>query len=200
MIVARRSFENNIVTSCAHASSRSHAIGSLSLSLSPSPSRKAAGSSRSGCSRTNPLARRAARVDAPFSAVSNRARFPFQARAFDREISSRSRKNSNWNFPRRVGISACQLGTGRESRGSITARSDWSKRHAKYDRLAPGRVSARGGRVRWALLHPSSTRNTSNTTTSKMSAIAAVGLPALRAPVRAARRTTASKVRTDWEI
>lgn len=57
-----------------------------------------------------------------------------------------------------------------------------------------------GGRVRWALLHPSSTRNTSNTTTSKMSAIAAVGLPALRAPVRAARRTTASKVRTDWEI
>ena len=47
MIVARRSFENNIVTSYAHASSRSHAIGSLSLSLSPSPSRKAAGSSRS---------------------------------------------------------------------------------------------------------------------------------------------------------
>ena len=55
-----------------------------------------------------------------------------------------------------------------------------------------------GARVRGALLHPSSTHNTSNTTTSKMSAIAAVGLPALRAPVRAARRTTASKVRTHW--
>ena len=145
MIVERRPSENIIFTS--YASSRSRAIGSLPPSLSLSSSDPLAlGRTHSIPSSLAWRAHGLACAKWPFGGFESRE-IPSQARAFDREIPSRSRKNSNWNFRRsRVGISGCQLGTRPETRGSSTARSDWSTRHEKYDGLALG-VFLGGGRA-----------------------------------------------------
>lgn len=145
MIVERRPSENIIFTS--YTSSRSRAIGSLPPSLSLSSSDPLAlGRTHSIPSSLAWRAHGLACAKWPFGGFESRE-IPSQARAFDREIPSRSRKNSNRNFRRsRVGISGCQLGTRPETRGSSTARSDWSTRHEKYDGLALG-VFLGGGRA-----------------------------------------------------